>query len=43
MDLSQVHFTKKYVEEFMDSLNIDAILKIIDQMPEDDNGKSNTI
>lgn len=43
MDLSQVHFTKKDVEEFMDSLNIDAILKIIDQMPEDDNGKSNTI
>ena len=30
MDLSKVHFTEKDVEDFMYSLDIEAILKYID-------------
>lgn len=38
MDLSDVHFTKQDVQEFMDSLDIDAILYNISMMPPDSEG-----
>ena len=38
MDLSDVHFTKQDVQEFMDSLDIDAILYNISMMPLDSEG-----
>ena len=38
MDLSDVHFTKQDVQEFMDSLDIDAILFNLSLMPPDSDG-----
>lgn len=40
MDLSKVNFTKEDVQDFMDSLDIDTILKNIDRIPSDDNYES---
>ena len=40
MDLSKVHFTEKDFQDFMDSLDIEAILKNIDKMPNDDDYES---
>lgn len=40
MDLSRVRFTEKDVQDFMDRLDIDAILKNIDEMPSDDDYES---
>lgn len=40
MDLSKVHFTEKDVQNFMDSLDIDTVLKNIDKMSSDENYES---
>lgn len=40
MDLSDVNFTEKDVREFMDNLDVDAILYNIDHMSSDDQYKS---
>lgn len=40
MDLSKINFTQDDVREFMDSLDIDAILENIDHMPSDDQYES---
>lgn len=40
MDLSRVHFTEEDVQDFMDTLNIDTVLKNIDKMPSDEDYES---
>lgn len=39
MDLRNVHFSEKDVQDFMNELDIDAILKNIDEMPNDNDIK----
>lgn len=40
MDLSKVQFTEKDIQDYMDSLDVDAILKNIDKMPSDSDYES---
>lgn len=40
MSLNDIDFTEKDVEDFMNSINVDALLKNIDEMPNDDNYES---